>query len=147
MSPAGVPGLIGHIPTGGTDLTTDARPTHVSEVATIGIPVADQARALAFYRDRLGFEPRMDVSFGGGRWLEVAPAGGATSIALVQGRDDLRPGVDTGIRLTSNDAAGDRQALAAAGVDVGELIPQPVPMFVFRDPDGNQLIIVERPSA
>jgi len=128
-------------------MTTDARPTHVSEVATIGIPVADQARALDFYRDRLGFEPRMDVSFGGGRWLEVAPAGASTSIALVTARDDRRPGVDTGIRLTTDDAAGDRQALAAAGVDVGELIPQPVSMFEFRDPDGNRLIIVERPTA
>jgi catechol 2,3-dioxygenase-like lactoylglutathione lyase family enzyme len=128
-------------------MTTETRPTHVSAVATIGIPVADQARALAFYRDRLGFEPRMDVSFGDGRWLEVAPAGGSTSIALVQARDDLRPGVDTGIRLTTDDAAGDRQALAAAGVDVGELIPKPVPMFEFRDPDGNRLIIVARPTA
>lgn len=128
-------------------MTTDTRPTQVSEVATIGIPVADQARALEFYRDRLGFEPRMDVSFGGGRWLEVAPAGASTSIALLQSRDDLQPGVDTGIRLTTDDAAGDRQALAAAGVDIGELIPQPVPMFEFRDPDGNRLIIVERRTA
>jgi catechol 2,3-dioxygenase-like lactoylglutathione lyase family enzyme len=129
------------------DMTTDTRPTQVSEVATIGIPVADQARALDFYRDRLGFEPRMDVSFGGGRWLEVAPAGASTSIALLQSRDDLQPGVDTGIRLTTDDAAGDRQALAAAGVDIGELISQPVPMFEFRDPDGNRLIIVERRTA
>jgi hypothetical protein len=89
----------------------------------------------------------MDVSFGGGRWLEVAPAGASTSIALVQSRDDLQPGVDTGIRLTTDDAAGNRQALAAAGVDIGELIPQPVPMFEFRDPDGNRLIIVERRTA
>jgi hypothetical protein len=29
-------------------MTTDTRPTQVSEVATIGIPVADQARALDF---------------------------------------------------------------------------------------------------
>jgi hypothetical protein len=27
-----------------------------------------------------------------------------------------------------------------------EIIPFPVPMFVFRDPDGNTLIAVERPS-
>jgi len=26
-----------------------------------------------------------------------------------------------------------------------EVIPFPVPMFIFRDPDGNRLVIVERP--
>ena len=35
--------------------------------------------------------------------------------------------------------------LRARGVDAdAEVMRYPVPMFVFRDPDGNRLVIVER---
>ena len=57
--------------------------THITGVRTVGIPVADQERALAFYVGTLGLEKRLDVPFGKGRWLEVAPGGAATSVALV----------------------------------------------------------------
>jgi hypothetical protein len=36
--------------------------------------------------------------------------------------------------------------MRAAGVDVdAEIIPFPVPMFLFRDVDGNSLVVVEQP--
>ncbi len=121
--------------------------THITQVGTVGIPVADQDRALEYYRDTLGFEVRMDVRAPQmGRWLEVAPPGSTASVALVAARADLPAGVDTGIRLTTEDAAADREALVAAGANVAsELIPEPVPMFVLADPDGNRLYVVERP--
>jgi catechol 2,3-dioxygenase-like lactoylglutathione lyase family enzyme len=120
----------------------------ITQVGTVGIPVDDQERALAFYRDALGFETRMDSEYGERqRWLEVAPPGAATSIALVQSHDAYRAGVDTGIRFSTDDATADHAALQARGADVGEIIPYPVPMFFIRDPDGNSLIIVERPRA
>ena len=120
--------------------------TRITEVRTVGIPVDDQDRALAFYVDKLGFEKRMDASFGEGeRWVEVAPRGAATSIALVRASDALSAGIDTGLRLASEDAAADHATLRTLGVDVDpEVIPNPVPMFPFRDPDGNRLIIVEQ---
>lgn len=37
------------------------------------IYVSDHDEALAFYRDKLGFEVRNDVSLGDFRWLTVAP--------------------------------------------------------------------------
>jgi catechol 2,3-dioxygenase-like lactoylglutathione lyase family enzyme len=118
----------------------------ITQVGTVGIPVDDQERALAFYRDALGFETRMDSEYGEGqRWLEVAPPGAATSVALVQSHDAYRAGVDTGIRFSTDDAAADHAALQARGAEVDEIIPYPVPMFFVRDPDGNSLIIVERP--
>jgi catechol 2,3-dioxygenase-like lactoylglutathione lyase family enzyme len=113
-------------------------------VRTIGIPVADQDRALAFYADTLGFELRLDGEFAPGqRWLEVAPRGGETSLALVKG-PDATPGIDTQIRLATPDATAVHSALVASGVDAdAEIIPYPVPMFSFRDPDGNRLIVVQ----
>jgi catechol 2,3-dioxygenase-like lactoylglutathione lyase family enzyme len=125
---------------------SQATTTRISEVGTVGIPVADQERALRFYRDTLGFVVRMDAAYGADRWIELAPRGGATSIALVQARGALAAGVDTGIRLTTADAAADHEALRAAGISTDDLITSPVPMFVLRDPDGNRLYLVERPA-
>jgi catechol 2,3-dioxygenase-like lactoylglutathione lyase family enzyme len=121
--------------------------TQITGVGTIGVPVADQDRSLAFYAEKLGFETRLDAPFGEGqRWIEVAPPGSVTTIALALARDGFPSGVDTGLRLSTNDAAADHAALRERGVDVDpEIIPYPVPMFTFRDPDGNRLYIVERP--
>ena len=125
---------------------TDMR-THIAQVGTVGIPVADQDRAIEFYAAKLGLETRIDAPYGQGeRWVEVAPPGAATTVALVRAREGYPAGIDTGVRFTSGDAAADHSALRAAGVDVdAEVIPYPVPMFPFRDPDGNRLVIVERP--
>jgi catechol 2,3-dioxygenase-like lactoylglutathione lyase family enzyme len=122
-------------------------PTRFIDIHTVGVPVRDQDRALEFYTGKLGFETRMDAAFGEGqRWIEVAPPGATTSIALVRAPSGTSVGVDTGIRLATEDAAADHAALRAAGVDVdAEVTPYPVPMFLFRDPEGNQLVAVERP--
>lgn len=62
----------------------DRARTRITRVETVGLPVADQDRALEFYVGTLGFEKRRDVPFGSGRrWIEVAPPGSATTIALV----------------------------------------------------------------
>ncbi len=118
----------------------------ITEIGTVGVPVTDQDRALEFYVGVLGFEKRMDAPFGPARWIEVVPPGARTSVAL---EFKESAGVDTGIRLTTSDAAADHEALRAAGVDVDaeimrmEFVP---PMFALRDPDGNRLILVERPD-
>ncbi len=49
---------------------TDAAP-HIPGVGTVYLPVSDQDRALASYRDLLGFEVRTDTgSDEGFRWVE-----------------------------------------------------------------------------
>lgn len=122
--------------------------THlIDDVLTIGVPVSDQDRALAFYRDKLGLEALRDVPLPqvGGRWIEVAPRGAAVSIALVPAREGVPAGVQTGIRLKVADAGAVHTELQARGVEVGELLHWPgvPPMFGFRDQDGNGLEIVE----
>ena len=123
--------------------------TQISDVHTVTVPVSDQDRALAFYIGKLGFETRLDVSYGQGqRWIEVAPAGSATTIALPPPGGSVSPGVDTGIRLTTLDAEAGHGRLRERGVDVdaevlrfGEGVP---PMFSMRDADGNTLYVVEQ---
>ena len=122
---------------------TQAR-THIADVRTVGVPVADQEAALEFYVEKLGFEKQLDAQLGEGeRWVEVAPPGATTTIALVRQTAGEPIGVDTGVRFTSSDVAADHAQLRARGVDVDpDLIPSPVPMFSFRDQDGNRLVIV-----
>jgi lactoylglutathione lyase len=119
----------------------------IQAVRTVGIPVTDQDRALDFYVGTLGLEKRMDAAVAqlGGRWIEVAPAGSSTSLALVPARAGLPAGVETGVRLSTGSAAGLHAELVSRGVDVGDLLTWPgvPPMFALRDPDGNGLEIVE----
>jgi catechol 2,3-dioxygenase-like lactoylglutathione lyase family enzyme len=120
--------------------------TKLTSIPTVGVPVKDQERALEFFTATLGLEVRRDVAIPNfGRWLEVAPPGSATTIALFAERDGAPAGVETGIRLTAEDAAAAHADLAAAGVAVEELLRWPgvPPMFRFTDPDGNGFEIVE----
>jgi len=120
----------------------------ISTIATIGIPVSNQDRALEFYTETLGLDKQLDVPLPqlGGRWIAIAPPGGATTIALLRAHDGVPAGVETGIRLTSPDAAAARQRLRDRGVDVGELLRWEgvPPMFAFHDPDGNGLEIIQQ---
>ena len=127
-------------------MTSDANPLGISDVRTVGIPVTDQERALDFYSRVLGFETRVDAPFGGGRWIEVAPPGSITTVALAPALEGTPTGVDTGVRFTTTDADADHATLTSAGVDVDEVLRYPgvPPMFSFRDPEGNTLYLVER---
>jgi catechol 2,3-dioxygenase-like lactoylglutathione lyase family enzyme len=123
----------------------------ITGMYTVGVPVTDQDRALEFYLDKLGFEKRGDAEFGDGlRWLEVAPPGATTTIALVASDSGIPEvtGSETGIRLLTEDAEADHAELRDRGVDVdpeiirmGDPVP---PMFLFRDPDGNRFVVVEQ---
>jgi lactoylglutathione lyase len=124
---------------------SDKSKTRITDVHTVGVPVTDQDRALEFYVGRLGFETRRDVPLGnGGRWIEVAPSGATTTVALVIAHEENPAGVETGIRFTTTDADADHADLRASGVDSDEVLRWPgVPaMFAFRDQDGNGLEIV-----
>jgi lactoylglutathione lyase len=119
----------------------------ITGVRTVGVPVTDQDQALNFYVGTLGLEKRVDMPLGGGRrWIEVAPAGAATTIALVTAHEGGPAGVETGIRLITADAGDLHGGLSAQGVDTGEMLRWPgvPPMFAFRDQDGNGLEIVEQ---
>jgi lactoylglutathione lyase len=121
--------------------------TRITAIRTVGVPVRDQDRALDFYVGTLGLEKQMDAPVPqlGGRWIVVAPPEQGATIALLPEREDVPAGIETGIRLGTEDAEADHAALGAAGVDVGELLRWEgvPPMFTVRDPDGNGLEIVE----
>ena len=123
--------------------------TRISKVGTVIIPVSDQDRAIEFYVDTLGFEKRTDVAFGNCyRWVEVAPEGSSTTIAIAPPPEGQPTGnAQTGIILHTSDVDAVHADLKAAGVDVDDEVSRmgdPVPpMFWLRDPEGNVLMIAE----
>jgi catechol 2,3-dioxygenase-like lactoylglutathione lyase family enzyme len=121
--------------------------TGISHINLAMVPSPDQDRSIAFYVDTLGFEKRTDIPFGGSyRWVEVYPPNGTTGIALAPPREQDPVGIQTGISLATRDIEATHAALSSAGVDVDEVsrMGDPIPpMFFFRDPDGNTLLIVE----
>jgi len=120
-------------------------PTDIfKNVRTVAVPVTDQERTKSLL-EQLGFTVSMDAELQPGfRWIEMSLAGEAT-VALVQTGPELPTGIDTGIRLETDDARAAHAAVGAAGLDAGELLDWPgVPlMFSFADLDGNRFYVSE----
>ena len=123
--------------------------TRVSKIANVIIPVSDQDQQIEFYVDKLGFEKRVDIPFGGKyRWVEVAAGDAETTIALAPPPPGGSSGNrETGISLYAEDIDGYYAELKGAGVDVDPEISRmgdPVPpMFWLRDPEGNSLLVIQ----
>ncbi|WP_345562061.1 VOC family protein [Nonomuraea rosea] len=112
----------------------------ISAIATVTVPVADQERALAFYTGVLGFEVRTDNPFPMGRWLTVAPKGGATTLLLASWFPAMAP--IGGLVVT----APDLDALAARLSENATAFEGPSDeswgrQLLFQDPFGNGYVV------
>jgi lactoylglutathione lyase len=120
--------------------------TTVTEIGVAMFAVADQDAAATFYTQKLGYEVRADVGYGeegGARWLEVAPPGSKARLALNPPMGGQPGGGSIGVESSDLDAEYAR--LKDLGVDVDEpMTPPGAPrMFGMRDPDGNNIWVVE----
>jgi catechol 2,3-dioxygenase-like lactoylglutathione lyase family enzyme len=127
------------------------------------LPQTDPEASLAFYRDALGFEVRLDVGQGTMRWVTVGPPNQPdTSIVLHPPAVD--PGITDDERRTISDmmAKGTYGVLLLASDDVDqafeevagnvvEVVQEPTDQpygirdCAFRDPAGNLVRIQQRP--
>lgn len=121
------------------------------------IAVDDHDKALAFYRDVLGFEVHNDVGFEGMRWVTVAsPSQPDVEIVLEPPLADpnasaadrqavaelMAKGMLRGVIFRTSDVDAVFERIRAAGGDVlQEPMDQPygVRDCAFRDPSGNML--------
>ena len=117
----------------------------ISQVQLLSVPVTDVDRARAFYTDVLGFTLVRDAQMPGRRWVQVAPAGGQASLALVTWFDTMPAGSLRGLVLETSDLDVEVQRLASFGVDVSEGITQSPwgRSLGIADPDGNRLVLQE----
>ena len=125
------------------------------------LPHDDPDAAVAFYRDTLGFEVRLDVGYEGMRWITVGPPDQpGTSLVLHPPAADpaitdderrtitemMAKGTYGAILLATTDLDGTFERLQAGDVDiVQEPTEQPygVRDCALRDPAGNLIRIQE----
>jgi len=114
----------------------------------VSVPVENQERAKTFYRDTLGFDVIRDEPMGPtSRWIQLAPKGCPTTIALVSWFDTMQPGGLQGVMLNSTDIDRDHQELHAKGLQLTPIEQQPWGRFtMFKDPDGNGWILRQPPA-
>ncbi len=124
-------------------------------IAQLTVTVRDYDEAIAFYRDKLGFELVEDTDLGGGkRWVRVRPAGsdgaGILLARAVSEKQLASVGNQTGGRvflfLETDDFARDYETLTARGVRFVRP-PSKEPygtVAVFEDLYGNLFDLVER---
>ncbi|MFF8909226.1 VOC family protein [Streptomyces olivaceoviridis] len=134
------------------------------KLAQCFLAVDDHDKAIAFYRDVLGLEIRNDVGFEGMRWvtmgsplqpdveivLEPPDASPDASPADKQALNELlAKGLLRGVIFTTPDCDALYERVRESGADVLQA-PMDQPYGVrdcaFRDPAGNQLRFLERPT-
>ena len=125
------------------------------------LPHTDPGASLAFYRDVLGFEVRLDFGSGTNRWITVGPAD-QPDPAIVLHPPTANPGLTEaegrtllelmakgsyfGVNLASTDLGDTFSRLESSGAEVvQEPTDQPygVRDCAFRDPAGNMVRIQE----
>jgi catechol 2,3-dioxygenase-like lactoylglutathione lyase family enzyme len=116
----------------------------LERVQIIQVPVSDQQVARDFYVDTLGLSVVADVEMGPhGRWLQVAPRGAATTLALVPDGEHAAPGSIGGLVFETSDIDADVATLGNRGVAFPDGIEE-MPWARaarFADPDGNVLVL------
>lgn len=117
------------------------------------IHVDDQAKALAFYTDVLGFRPKNDIPMGEHRWLTVVAPDDPDGVELVLEPDDhpaarayLRALVADGVPITSfavADVQASYEELQSRGVRFVQppTLMGPVTTAVLDDTCGNLIQI------
>lgn len=121
----------------------------INQIGTVDVFVKDQDAGIDFYVNKLGFELRMDQSFGPVRWIEVAPPGENTRIVLCTPDFPVyregRMGGFTDIQFMTEDIQGTHRDLVAKGV---RFTREPTEMpfgwqASFVDDDNNEFNLVQ----
>jgi catechol 2,3-dioxygenase-like lactoylglutathione lyase family enzyme len=111
------------------------------------LPVGDIGRAIAFYRDQLGFALDHHTQAPGMNFAQLTPPGSGCSIVIgnLPGGTAMTPGSLKGLQLVVSDAYLAREQLLGRGVAVGEIEViderDGGTLFGFADPDGNTWVV------
>ncbi len=110
----------------------------------VAVPVSDVDRAIAFYRDQIGFHLDHDTHAGDQRFAQLTPPGSGCSIVLSE-PSPMPPGSLRGLHLIVADAYRAREELVGRGVAADEINViderDGGTIFGFTDPDGNAWVV------
>lgn len=107
------------------------------------LPVSDIDRAVAFYRDKVGFHLDHDTRNEHMHVVQLTPNGSGCSIVIgdLPSQNEMAPGSIRGLQLVVADAEAARAELVGRGVECSEItVFDPSDggtFFGFADPDGN----------
>jgi catechol 2,3-dioxygenase-like lactoylglutathione lyase family enzyme len=108
------------------------------------VPVGDVDRAIAFYRDQLGFNLDFDTRLPEERFAQLTPPGSGCSIQVKE-PTPTTPGSLKGLQLVVADAYRAREELLTRGVAAGDIDViderDGGTLFEFTDPDGNSWVV------
>jgi catechol 2,3-dioxygenase-like lactoylglutathione lyase family enzyme len=113
------------------------------------LPVTDIDRAVAFYRDQVGFHLDHETVTEHMHVVQLTPPGSGCSIVFgdLPSQNQMESGSMRALQLVVSDATAARQELLDRGVNVGDLIViidgDGGTFFEFRDPDGNSWSVQE----
>lgn len=118
------------------------------KIELIAVPVTDVDRAIAFYRDKVGFHLDHDQKVNPKlRFVQLTPPGSTCSIVMGEGITKMKPGSQLGIQMVVENAQAAHDLLAKNGVKVTDVDVMPWGSFVFfTDPDGNGWSLQELPA-
>jgi catechol 2,3-dioxygenase-like lactoylglutathione lyase family enzyme len=113
------------------------------------VPVSNIDAAVAFYRDKVGFELDHDTQNEYMHVVQFTPRGSGCSIVFgdLPPQREMTPGSLKGLQLVVADAQAARQELIGRGVECSEIqVFSPDDggtFFGFQDPDGNSWAVQE----
>jgi catechol 2,3-dioxygenase-like lactoylglutathione lyase family enzyme len=117
----------------------------IKKLKFVGVPTADQDRALAFWTEKIGLRIVTDQPMGEGkRWIELAIPGAETGVVLFtpEGHED-RIGSFFNGSFECDDVDHTYRQLKERGVEFQE---KPTKQHwgtfaIFKDPDGNTFVL------
>jgi catechol 2,3-dioxygenase-like lactoylglutathione lyase family enzyme len=113
------------------------------------LPVSDIDRAIAFYRDKVGFDLDHNTTNEHMHVAQLTPPGSGCSIVIgdLPAQKEMAPGSMRGLQLVVADARAAREELLSRGVEASEVTVfderDGGTFFGFADPDGNTWAVQE----
>jgi len=131
----------------------------IDTIGGVVIMVSDQARAVKFYAEKVGFDIRVNAPFFGGKWIEIAPKDSESTLSIMEPNPQLMPpeeletarkniGRNTGVWFYTSDIQSTYEDLKSKGVDITKPEKQEWGgiMSLVKDLDGNIFTLLSSPE-
>ena len=133
--------------------------TMINTIGGVVIMVSDQAQAVKFYTEKIGFDIRMNVPLLGGKWIEVAPKDSESTLSIMEPNSQhMSPeelevakksiGSNTGVWFYTSDIQSTYEELESKGVNITKPEKQEWggTMSLVKDLDGNIFTLLSSPE-
>jgi lactoylglutathione lyase len=131
----------------------------INTIGGIVIMVSDQAQAVKFYTEKIGFDIRLNVPLYGGKWIEVAPKDSESTLSIMEPNSQMMSpeelerakktiGRNTGVWFFSSDIQSTYEELKSKGVDITKPEKQEWGgiLSLVKDLDGNVFTLLSSPE-